>query len=337
MILGLAYDLKSDILPGDADPDDALEEYDSEETVDCIAEALASLGHTVVRLGGGKAFLTAVLSRAPDMVFNISEGRGTYRSREVQVPAVLEMLDIPYVGSDPACLAVCLDKPLAKHLAVSAGIATPRWRLVTGQHDLCNSAWSGFTFPVFVKPAWEGSSKGIGITSRVNSLPETEREVIRLLALYRQPVLVEEFIPGRELTVGIVGTPPRVMGIMEVIPRRGNNPDFFYSIDIKRDWQCQVRYECPALLPEGLEERITADSLTLFNTLGCRDMARIDFRLDEQGQSYFIEANPLPGLKPGHSDYPMIAQLRGIDYHTLIGSILDSALSRQEPCAWMSA
>jgi D-alanine-D-alanine ligase len=336
MILGLAYDLKSDIPPGVSDPDDALEEYDSAETVDCIAEALASLGHTVVRLGGGKAFLTAVLSNAVNMVFNISEGRGTYRSREVQVPAVLEMLHIPYIGSDPACLAVCLDKPLAKHLAASAGIATPRWRLITDRKSL-NRGWSDFAFPAFVKPAWEGSSKGIGTTSRANSVPEMEREAIRLLALYRQPVLVEEFIPGRELTVGIVGTPPRVMGIMEVIPRRGNDPDFFYSIDIKRDWQRQVRYECPAALPGGQEERIAADSLTLFTTLGCRDMARIDFRLDVQGQPYFIEANPLPGLKPGHGDYPMIAQHRGIDYRTLIGSILDSALSRQHICAQMSA
>ncbi len=337
MILGLAYDLKSDMLPGASDPDDALEEYDSAETVDCLAEALSSFGHTVVHLGGGETFLTAVLSHTVDMVFTISEGRGTYRSREVQVPAVLEMLDIPYTGSDPACLAVCLDKPLAKHLAVSAGIITPRWRLIADRHALYDSSPSGFTFPVFIKPAWEGSSKGIGRTSRANGFPEMEREVIRLRALYRQPVLVEEFIRGRELTVGIVGTPPRVMGIMEVLPRRGNDPDFFYSIDIKRDWQRQVRYECPADLPGGLEERIAADSLTLFKTLGCRDMARIDFRLDALGQPYFIEANPLPGLKPGHSDYPMIARYRGIDYRTLIGSILDSALSRQKACAQMSA
>jgi D-alanine-D-alanine ligase len=164
-----------------------------------------------------------------------------------------------------------------------------------------------------------------------------EREVVRLLALYRQPVLVEEFIPGRELTVAIVGTPPRVMGIMEVIPRRGNDPDFYYSIDIKRDWQRLVRYECPADLPVGLEERIVADSLKLFTTLGCRDMARIDFRLNPQGQPYFIEANPLPGLKPGHGDYPLIAHYRGIDYRTLIGSILESAVSRQQTCARMSA
>ncbi len=335
MILGLAYDLKSDILPGAADPDDALEEYDSAETVDCIAGALVSLKHKVVHLGGGKTFLTSVLSHRVDMVFNISEGRGNYRSREVQVPAVLEMLDIPYIGSDPACLAVCLDKPLAKHLAASAGIPTPRWHLIADRKALDSPA--GFTFPAFVKPAWEGSSKGIGKTSRVTGFPEMEREVIRLLTLYRQPVLVEEFIQGRELTVGIVGTPPRVMGIMEVIPRRGNDPDFFYSIDIKRDWQRQVRYQCPADLSAGLEERIVTHSLKLFKILGCRDMARIDFRLDSQGQPYFIEANPLPGLKPGHSDYPMIAQYRGIDYHTLIGSIIDSAISRQQPCARMSA
>jgi len=336
MILGLAYDLKSDILPGEADPDDALEEYDSAETVDSIAEALVSLKHTVVHLGGGKTFLTSVLSQRVDMVFNISEGRGNYRSREVQVPAVLEMLNVPYIGSDPACLAVCLDKPLAKHLAASAGIPTPRWRLIADRKEL-DSSPSGFTFPAFVKPAWEGSSKGIGKTSRVTGFPEMEREVIRLLTLYRQPVLVEEFIQGRELTVGIVGTPPRVMGIMEVIPRRGTDPDFFYSIDIKRDWQRQVRYQCPADLPAGLEERVVAYSLKLFKILGCRDMARIDFRLDPQGQPYFIEANPLPGLKPGHGDYPLIARHRGIDYHTLIGSIIDSAISRQQPCVRMSA
>ena len=227
MILGLAYDLKSDILPGAADPDDALEEYDSAETVDCIAGTLVSLKHTVVHLGGGKTFLTSVLSHRVDMVFNISEGRGNYRSREVQVPAVLEMLDIPYIGSDPACLAVCLDKPLAKHLAASAGILTPRWRLIADRKALDSPA--GFTFPAFVKPAWEGSSKGIGKTSRVTGFPEMEREVIRLLTLYRQPVLVEEFIQGRELTVGIVGTPPRVMGIMEVIPRRGTDPDRYFG------------------------------------------------------------------------------------------------------------
>jgi len=164
-----------------------------------------------------------------------------------------------------------------------------------------------------------------------------EHEVLRLRALYSQPVLVEEFIQGRELTVGIVGTPPRVLGIMEVAPRGGGDPDFFYSLDIKRDWQRQVRYECPALLPHAVAQNIVSDSLTLFAQLGCRDMARIDFRLDSRGQAYFIEANPLPGLKPEHSDYPMIAQRLGIDYAHLIGCIIESALSRQQTCVRMSA
>jgi len=337
MKIGLAYDLKSDVETVAGDPDDALEEYDGEETVGSIAQALTRLRHRVVRLGGGRAFLRGVLREQLDMVFTIAEGRGNYRSREAQVPAVLEMLGIPYVGSDPSCLALCLDKPLAKHLAASAGIMTPAWQVVGDGQALEAIDWSGFTFPAFVKPCWEGSSKGIGRGARVDSCAAMKQEVVRLLSTYQQPVLVEEFIRGRELTVGIVGTPPRVMGIMAVVPLAGDDPDFFYSIEVKRDWRRQVRYECPAHLSRETANRIAGDSLTVFKTLGCRDMARIDFRLDGKGQPYFIEANPLPGLKPGHSDYPMIAQHAGIDYESLIGGILDSALRRKHPCVRMSA
>ena len=337
MKIGLAYDLKCDMEIVKGDPDDSLEEYDGEETVESIARALTRLQHRVTRLGGGRNFLNAVLREKVDMVFTIAEGRGNYRSREGQVPAVLEMLGITYTGSDPTCLAVCLDKPLAKHLVATAGIMTPSWQLVADRHALDSSVWSGFPFPAFAKPAWEGSSKGIGRGARVESFPEMKQEVLRLLATYQQPVLVEEFIRGSELTVGIVGSPARVMGIMAVVPLGGHDPDFFYSIEIKRDWQRQVRYECPAALSRETANRIANDSLAVFKTLGCRDMARIDFRLDDQGQPYFIEANPLPGLKPGHSDYPMIAQHAGIDYVSLIGNILDSALKRKNRCVRMSA
>lgn len=337
MKIGLAYDLKSDMAFVDGDPDDALEEYDVEETVESIGRALAQLQHTMIRLGGGRNFLTAILSEEVDIVFTISEGRGNYRSREGQVPAVLEMLGIDYVGSDPSCLAVCLDKALAKHLVSTAGIMTPSWHLVTDDDALDSIDWNGFPLPAFVKPAWEGSSKGIRKGARVESFPEMKQEVRRLLATYRQPVLVEAFIRGRELTVGIVGSPPRVMGIMAIIPLWGTDPDFFYSIEIKRNWRRQVRYECPAVLSKETANRIAGDSLTIFKTLGCRDMARIDFRLDDRGQPYFIEANPLPGLNPGYSDYPMIAQHAGIDYVSLIESILDSALKRKHACVRMSA
>jgi D-alanine-D-alanine ligase len=337
MKIGLAYDLKSDLAIAEGGPDDALEEYDGEETVESIVRALTRLHHRVIRLGGGRDFLTAVLTEKVDMVFTIAEGRGNYRSREGQVPAVLEMLGIPYVGSDPTCLAVCLDKPLAKHLVAAAGIMTPSWQLVADGHVLDAIDWSGFPFPAFAKPAWEGSSKGIGRGARVESFPAMKQEVLRLLATYQQPVLVEEFIRGRELTAGIVGSPPRVMGIMAVVPLGGADPDFFYSIEIKRDWRRQVRYECPAALSRETAARIANDSLTVFKTLGCRDMARIDFRLDDRGNPYFIEANPLPGLTPGHSDYPMIAQHAGIDYVSLIENMLDSALRRKNACVQMSA
>lgn len=337
MKIGLAYDLKSDMAVVEGDPEDALEEYDAEETVESIGQAFSQLHHTMIRLGGGRNFLNAILSKKVDIVFTISEGRGNYRSREGQVPAVLEMLGITYIGSDPTCLAVCLDKPLAKHLVSAAGIMTPSWQLVTDVYALDSIDWNGFPFPAFVKPAWEGSSKGIGRGARVQSFPEMKQEVHRLLAAYQQPALVEEFIRGRELTVGIVGSPPRVMGIMAVLPQRGADPDFFYSIEIKRNWRRQVRYECPAVLSKETANRIAGDSLTIFKTLGCRDMARIDFRLDDQGQPYFLEANPLPGLRPGYSDFPMIAQHAGMDYVSLIGSILDSALKRKHACVRMSA
>ena len=161
MIIGLAYDLKDKILLKEGLPEDALEEYDSPETINGLASALEAAGHSVVNLGGGREFLINVLNTRVDLVFNISEGRGNYRSREAQVPSALEMLGIPFVGSDPLCLAVCLDKPLTKKLASSAGITTPKWLVVKDRKGLDDVDLSDFPFPSFVKPAQEGSSKGV--------------------------------------------------------------------------------------------------------------------------------------------------------------------------------
>jgi D-alanine-D-alanine ligase len=337
MIVGLTYDLKHDVRIVPGEPDDALEEYDSHETIDAIASALNALGHSVVRLGGGRAFLENILKTNVDMVFNIAEGRGTGRSREVQVPAVLEMLDIPYAGSDPECLAICLDKPLSKQLVADAGVATPAWKVISGADELATADWAGFTFPAFAKPAYEGSSKGIGVSALAETAAALQREVRRLLEVYHQPVLVEEFVRGDEITVGVAGDPLEVLGVMRVMPSGGTNPDFFYSIDVKRDWERLVRYECPARLPGDAVRNIMRDSLTVVQVLGCRDMARVDFRLDACGRPQFIEANPLPGLKPGHSDYPMLAQKMGIDHTGLIRLILESAASRYHQCQKLSA
>ena len=174
MRVGLSFDLKAAVVLEETAPDDALEEYDSPTTIEYIRRAIDGLGHATVKLGGGAEFIRNILDEKVDIVFNIAEGRGNYRSREAQVPSILEMLNIPYVGSDPECLAVCLDKPLTKKLIRLAGIPTPEWRLIANEKELKETTWKGFPFPAIVKPAYEGSSKGIHPNSLVDSTKELE-------------------------------------------------------------------------------------------------------------------------------------------------------------------
>ena len=329
MNIGLSYDLKTEMPPGNVE--DALEEYDAPETIAALTTALESLGHSVTRLGGGREFLANILGnhKQIDLVFNIAEGRGIYRSREAQVPSVLEMLGIPYTGSDPQCLAICLDKPLTKTLLAEAGIRTPKWRVVSDSGELRNTGRDGFPLPAFVKPAYEGSSKGIRLNCRAETPDQITGLATRLLEQYQQPVMVEEFIAGYEVTVGVGGLPPQVIGIMRILPQPGPNPEFVYSLEVKRDWEKLVSYECPAQLSAKTMREIARMSLATFAVLGCRDIARIDFRVDTTGKPYFIEINPLPGLRPGYSDLPIMAQKMGYDYNALIGLILNAALKRQ--------
>ena len=191
MKIGLSYDLKDSIATGQEQPEDALEEYDSVETVDALTAAIEAKGHSVVKLGGGREFLKRVLSEEVDFVFNISEGLGSYRSREAQVPSVLEMLDIPYSGADPQCLSVCLDKHLTKKLVSWEGVPTPRWSII-GRDNLNSIDWTSLPSPAFIKPVWEGSSKGIRLNSLVRDPGKIQTIVTQLLKEYRQPVLVEE-------------------------------------------------------------------------------------------------------------------------------------------------
>ena len=332
MRIGLTYDLKEAVPVDHVHSEDALEEYDSQQTVDDIASAIESLGHSVVRLGGGREFLQKVLMEPVDLVFNIAEGLGNYRSREAQVPSVLEMLDIPYAGSDPQCLAICLDKPLTKKLVNAAGVLTPNWRTVVNEAQLGEMSWGDFPFPAFVKPAYEGSSKGIRLSSRVESEEALIRAVEHVLAEYRQPALVEEFIEGDEVTVGVIGnTPPAVLGIMRVLTKDGRPPSA-YSLEVKRDWESLLDYECPAQLEERILRRLREAGVRAFQVLGCRDMARLDFRVTPEGSPYFLEVNPLPGLNSYSSDLPIMARKLGISYTQLIASILESALSRCPLC-----
>jgi D-alanine-D-alanine ligase len=327
MNLGISFDLKEAVSLGKEQPEDALEEYDSLETVNALQAAIEAKGHSVVKLGGGREFLKHILQEKIDFVFNISEGLGTYRSREAQIPSVLEMLDIPYSGADPQCLAVCLDKHLTKKIAALEGIATPKWRVIDADH-LKSTDWKSLPYPAFVKPIWEGSSKGIRLNSLVREPEQLRKIVTDLLNNYRQPVLVEEFIAGEEVTVGIVGnTPPRLVGIMRVVPRQ-KDADFVYSLEVKRDYLNLVDYECPAKLEKKTLQQIQESSLKAFQVLECRDFARVDFRISQDGTPYFLEINPLAGLNPRSSDLIIMAKLVGITYNDLIGSILDAAIGR---------
>jgi D-alanine-D-alanine ligase len=330
MRIGLSYDLKSAVTDLHA-PDDALEEYDSPETVAIIAGALEKKGHQVVRLGGGTEFLENIRRESVDIVFNISEGRGDFRSREAQVPSVLEMLDIPYTGSDPLCLALCLDKVNAKKLVAAAGIPTPRWLLVEDETEIGWIDWQGFPFPAIVKPACEGSSKGIRLTSLVESVPQAEEEIVRILKNYRQPVMVEEFIGGDEVTVGIIGnSPPKLVGMMRILPKNKER-HFVYSVEVKRDYLNLVEYESPVRLPAPVLDKLEQYSYRAFKVLGCRDFSRVDFRIGRDDTPYFLEINPLPGLG-SYSDLIIMALKLGWTHDEVIGAVLDAALQRYPQC-----
>lgn len=335
MRIGLAYDLKEAVRNeiGISGADDRLEEYDSQETVDALADAISSLGHQVLPLGGGKEFIGNILREHVDFVFNIAEGRGSYRSREAQIPSILEMLSVPYFGSDPQCLAVCLDKPLTKSIVANAGISTPQWRVVANAQELTDIDWKDFHFPAFVKPAYEGSSKGILGGCRVTEQKMIREPVINLLERYNQPVLIEEYIDGDEVTVGIVGNhPPKIVGIMRVVPRQ-KTECFIYSLEVKRDWERLVEYECPAKLSEAVIQAVTDAALKIFKVLGCRDISRVDFRINADGAPFFLEINPLPGLNPHSGDLPIMAGKMGYKYQELIAAALNAALSRYPECA----
>ncbi len=317
--VGIAYDLKPPGATGATD--DAFEEYDSETTVEAIADALRANGHRVRLLGGGKELVRALMDNPPEMVFNMAEGFGS-RGREAHVPAVCEMLGIAYTGSDPLTMAATLDKPTAKRIAAVAGVATPAFEVVDSVPVSLN-----LRFPVIAKPAAEGSGMGITQSSRCEDLASLRTQVGRLLEGYRQPVLIEEFCPGAELTVGILGTgtDARAIGVMEMVPKQRPVEQFVYSVEMKRLGFDAIEYR-PA---DPADVALVAEpALVAHRALGCRDISRVDLRLDANGAPSFLEINPLPGLAPGWGDVVLVAAMADICYDELIGSIVHNACTR---------
>jgi len=321
--IGFTYDLKDDYLAlGFGEHDVA--EFDSPATIAAIEGALTALGHEVERVGHVRALAARLVAGwRCDLVFNIAEGVAGF-GRESQVPALLEAYGIPYTFSDPLVCALTLHKAMAKHVARSSGVPTPRFVVVTTPAE---AAAVTLPLPLFAKPVAEGSSKGVTGKSLVTSRAALVEVCTELLRDYRQPVLVEEYLSGREFTVGILGTgkEARALATLEVVLRAGAT-DGAYSYRNKTQWRDFVEY---ALLPAGDLRRDVEDvALATWRCLDCRDAGRVDVRLDGGGRPQMIEVNPLAGLTPGYSDLPMMAEQTGMDFTTLIAEILRSALAR---------
>ena len=317
--IALCYDLKPDYLAAGFAPEDVME-FDEEETVAALAGALDQLGHCPERVGRGVELARRLAAGERwDLVFNIAEGVHG-RSREAQVPAVCELFDQPYTFSDPLTCALTLDKPIAKRLVRDGGLPTPPFAVVERPEDVDSLDMEP---PLFVKPAAEGSSKGVNGRSRVGSRRELREACAELLRVFRQPVLVESYLPGREVTVGIVGNggEARVVGVMEVVFNDGTDGD--YTAVNKREFERRVRYRL--LDGEPLADKARQRALAVYDLLSCRDVARIDFRCDAAGEPCFLELNPLPGLHPTYSDLPIMSSLAGISYPELLGSIVEAA------------
>jgi D-alanine-D-alanine ligase len=328
MRIGITFDLKSSgpLRPGA--PDDEQEEFDSPVTIKAVAQVLRGLGHDVRELGDGKPLVEALVSDPPDFVFNFAEGQGVGRSREARVPALCEMLNIPYSGSDPLTLATTLDKDCARRLAASHGVTVPHGFVVHDEKDLAQVVDFPLNcYPAILKPAWEGSSKGITKRCLVDTPAELTKVARDLAQTYAQPILVEEYVNGDELTVGIIGNDrPEVIGIMRVLPTQPTER-FVYSLEVKRDYLRMVRYECPAKLSAADQAAVEHAALKSYKVLGCRDVSRVDFRL-RRGVPYFLELNPLPGINPESSDLVLLSQGMGWSYSQLVGRIFMAACRR---------
>ena len=312
---------------------DTYAEWDTEETILAVKTALDQ-NHNVTLIEANEEVYKNLLDAQPDIVFNIAEGlRGP--SREAQVPAILEMLGIPYTGSDPLTLGICLDKSRAKEILAFYGIPTPKFAVIDAVDQLDRIA---LPLPCIVKPLHEGSSKGIYDASVVRTADDLRCQVQKILAEYDEPALVEKFLAGREFTVAVLGNGEdlRVLPIVEIrfdsLPE-GVNP--IYSFEAKWIWDTVENpidvHECPAKIDPALQREIENICRNTFRVLRCRDWCRIDIRLDESGKPNVLELNPLPGILPNpeeHSCFPQAARAAGMDYRTMINTVLEAGIKR---------
>ncbi|MBI9086468.1 MAG: D-alanine--D-alanine ligase [Desulfobacterales bacterium] len=325
MTIGLTYDLRAEyIAEGFSEEETA--EFDRDETVVALEGAIASFGHRTERIGNGRQLAAALTAgRRWDLVFNIAEGMHGI-GREAQVPALLDMYRIPYTFSDPLVMSLTLHKGMTKRVVRDAGVPTADFAVVETAADL---EAVHFLPPFFVKPVAEGTGKGITPASIVRERAGLEAACLLLVSTYRQPVLVESYLPGREFTTGILGTgrDARVLGSIEVHLLETAEQGVYSYIN-KEEFESRVSYELarPETDPVAAEAETVA--LLAWRALGCRDAGRIDLRCDADGHPLFMEVNPLAGIHPDHSDLPIICKHLGVAYRDLIGRIIASAAER---------
>jgi len=314
-------------------PPDYFSEFDSEETINAIIGALQKKGHSVepidVEFPGTISYF---MRNRVDMVFNIAEGTSG-KFRESEIPAVLDYLNIPYTGSGTFSLALALNKALTKKVLKAEKIPTPNFQVFTKGDEPLDPA---LKFPLIVKPNREGSAKGINKSNVVHDKNELLSKVRETVAAYKQEVLVEEFIEGKELTVGILENgKPTILPVLEIdFSGCASSGEYFYSWRMKefqgnRELGLVPSFHCPARLDEKTETLVKDAALRTHRAIGCFDISRTDIRLDKHNVPYVLEINPLPGLNPRESNFPLMAYAAGMKYEDLIEAILESASERK--------
>jgi D-alanine-D-alanine ligase len=326
---------------------DYWDDLDSEETIQSISQALVSHGHRVTFLEGNITLYDTLPQVKPDICFNICEGHFG-DGREAQVPALLEMLRIPYTGSRVLTLALALDKPMTKRVLAYHGLPTPPFQTF---ERVAEPLDPDMQFPLFVKPSREGTGMGVSADSIVHNEAQLRAQLERIFERYRQPALVEHFIEGREITVGVVGNltgpvarrmpddedAPRILRGLNFLPPLEVNMEKYpeeeagvYTSRIKVELAHEFHYLCPAPIDQALLDDLNWYTAATFRVTGCQDVARVDFRLDanDGNKPYILEINPLPGLNPGYSDLCIEANAFGWSYEELVNHILDEAIRR---------
>ncbi|MHB9096556.1 MAG: D-alanine--D-alanine ligase family protein [Syntrophales bacterium] len=322
MKIGMTYDLRDDYL-AEGYGEEETAEFDHPATIAAIEGALRELGYETDRIGHIRALAKRLIAGERwELIFNIAEGLRGF-GREAQVPTLLDAYDIPYTFSDPLILTLTLHKGMTKRVIRDLGIPTPDFAVIESPEEI---ATVQLPFPLFAKPVAEGTGKGVTAASKITDRNGLERICRALLETFRQPVLVEAFLPGREFTVGIIGTGREAFapGVLEVHFTEKAEKEVYSYIN-KEEWHGRIEYR---LATDAMARLAEETALAAWRGLGCRDGGRIDLRADANGVPHFMEVNPLAGLRPDHSDLPILCDLAGMPYRELIAGIMRSALKR---------